>query len=1135
MPRQEFWSDHTKVLGLTAVMMALVLLATVLSTFVLYHTALNEERAWLEHTAATRANLISAMYSHEIKVSEQGFSSHESPSAAVLEQLRSGLSGAIGFGATGEFTLGHRQQENIEFLLPLRHPPSGLKPPLPWHGRLAAPMRQALQGNTGEMVGLDYRGVQVLAAYRPVTRLGWGLVAKVDMKEVQAPFVKAGLRVGALGCGLALLGGLFIGRTGNRFVGRIRESERRLQTLMNNLPGMAYRCANDPDWTMEMVSNGCRELTGLPPEDLVANHGKSFGSLIHPQDQARVWDGVQTAIAGRKPFTLEYRIVAADGQVKQVWEQGRAVPGEDGKATWIEGFVMDVTASREATEALAESEIKFRTLYESMQEGVALHALVTAGDGHPINYRILDVNPAFERILGITREQAVGKLASDIYPAGEVPFLETYAEVALSGTPASFESYYEPFGKHFQINASAPIRGQFATVFEDISDRKRTEAELHASSRRFELLAWTAAKLLQAENPQKIIENLCRQVMEVLDCHAFFNFLADDVAGRLHLNACAGIPEEEVRRLEWLEYGVAVCGCVARDGCRIVAENIKTTEDVRTDLVKSFGIRAYACHPLLGQGGKLIGTLSFGTRSRDTFSESDLALMQAVSAQVTMAMIRLQNQRSLQESEERLRRAVINAPFPVMIHAEDGEVLLLSRAWTEIAGYPPEEIPTTQDWARAAYGALEEPVRELIDQLYAIEERVHDGEFQITTKDGRVRTWDFSSAPLGRSTDGRRTLISMAIDVTDRKAAEAALAASEARYRTYFEAGLIGMAITSPDNYWVEVNDRLCEILGYAQEELQGMTWTELTHPDDLKAELAQFAVLLAGEADQYTIEKRFLRRDGQVIHAFIAVSCIRHPDGTPDYFVKVVQDITERKEAQQQLADTIADLKRSNRELEQFAYVASHDLQEPLRMVASYVQLLQRRYQDRLDADAAEFIGFAVEGATRMQALINDLLAFSRIGRQNDPVAEVDCEQVLQDTLNVLAPKLRETGGIVTHDPLPRIQGTRSQIFQVFQNLVGNGLKFHGEQPPQIHVGARQDGQEWEFTVRDNGIGIEPRFFNRLFIIFQRLHTKKDYPGTGIGLALVKKIVERHGGRIWLESQPGEGTTFYFTFKGTE
>jgi len=305
-----------------------------------------------------------------------------------------------------------------------------------------------------------------------------------------------------------------------------------------------------------------------------------------------------------------------------------------------------------------------------------------------------------------------------------------------------------------------------------------------------------------------------------------------------------------------------------------------------------------------------------------------------------------------------------------------------------------------------------------------------------------------------------------------------------------------------------------------------------VTHPDDIAKDVGLFGRLLAGEVDEYTLEKRFLHKDGHIVHAFIAVNTVRHPDGRPDYFVALVQDITDRKEAESQLEQTVADLKRSNQELEQFAYVASHDLQEPLRMVASYVQLLARRYRGRLDDDAEEFIGYAVEGATRMQNLINDLLAFSRVGRQDQPFAAVDCEQVVSATLRALQRSIRASGAHITHDPLPTVLGNASQLSQVFQNLLSNALKFHGQRAPRIHVGVEAGEDEWLFRVEDNGIGIEEQYFNRLFVIFQRLHGKREYPGTGIGLAVTKKIVETHGGRIWLESIPGQGTTFYFTLK---
>jgi len=265
-------------------------------------------------------------------------------------------------------------------------------------------------------------------------------------------------------------------------------------------------------------------------------------------------------------------------------------------------------------------------------------------------------------------------------------------------------------------------------------------------------------------------------------------------------------------------------------------------------------------------------------------------------------------------------------------------------------------------------------------------------------------------------------------------------------------------------------------------------------------------------------------------------------------------RDITARKAAEQALADKAEELARSNRELEQFAYVASHDLQEPLRMIASYTQLLARRYQDKLDKDASEFIGYAVEGATRMQVLINDLLNYSRLGTRGKPFAPTDCNEVLTRALENLKITIEDAKATVKSSPLPEILGDGTQLTQLFQNLVSNAVKFSGDKPPEVHISAalksipagrasstgpgpnpqsaieNPQSKEWVFSVRDNGIGIEPQYFERIFVIFQRLHTREQYPGTGIGLAVCKKIVERHGGQIWVESSPGKGTNFCFT-----
>ncbi|NNK02616.1 MAG: GHKL domain-containing protein [Desulfatitalea sp.] len=253
--------------------------------------------------------------------------------------------------------------------------------------------------------------------------------------------------------------------------------------------------------------------------------------------------------------------------------------------------------------------------------------------------------------------------------------------------------------------------------------------------------------------------------------------------------------------------------------------------------------------------------------------------------------------------------------------------------------------------------------------------------------------------------------------------------------------------------------------------------------------------------------------------------------ENTPIGMWSIVRDITERKKTELERENAITALKRSNEDLKQFAYVASHDLQEPLRMVASYTQLLAERYEEQLDEKAHRYIHYAVDGASRMQVLIQDLLAFSRVETHAQTFEQVDTHCALGHAIVNLKTIIDETGALVTTDDLPTVQSDQFQLIQVFQNLIGNGIKFCSKHAvPHIHISAQRQNGHYRFSVKDNGIGIDSKYKDRVFEIFQRLHTRKAYPGTGIGLALCKRIIERHGGRIWFESAPGHGTTFYFT-----
>jgi PAS domain S-box-containing protein len=255
-----------------------------------------------------------------------------------------------------------------------------------------------------------------------------------------------------------------------------------------------------------------------------------------------------------------------------------------------------------------------------------------------------------------------------------------------------------------------------------------------------------------------------------------------------------------------------------------------------------------------------------------------------------------------------------------------------------------------------------------------------------------------------------------------------------------------------------------------------------------------------------------------------------RDADGWPTGILEINRDVTARRRAEQALEERAQELARSNADLEQFANVASHDLQEPLRMVASYTQLLAKRYGGQLDERADRWIGYAVDGANRMQTLINDLLRYSRVGTRGGELTVVSTEAALAAALANLRLTIREAEAEIVQEPLPQVLGDETQLIQLFQNLIGNAVKFRGKEAPRVEISARRDGDEWTFSVRDNGIGVEQEFAERIFVIFQRLHERDRYAGTGIGLAISKRIVERHGGRIWLESAPGKGATFRFT-----
>jgi PAS domain S-box-containing protein len=400
-------------------------------------------------------------------------------------------------------------------------------------------------------------------------------------------------------------------------------------------------------------------------------------------------------------------------------------------------------------------------------------------------------------------------------------------------------------------------------------------------------------------------------------------------------------------------------------------------------------------------------------------------------------------------------------------------------------------------------------------------------EYNLFYVDGSTAPFDVSTTPIFR--DGvYEGLRGIAIDITERKRVEEALRKQAAMLDAAHDA-IMTLDPEGIITYWNRGAERL---YGWTKEEAEGHDANTLLKTKFPESKEVLWPKLI--ESGLWEGELRNVTRDGVPVTVTSSWTLLKDEEGNASIILEISSDITERKQMEEQLESTFADLQRSNAELEQFAYIASHDLQEPLRMITSYMQIIEEDYKGKLDEDADEYIGFAVDGAKRMQTLINDLLKYSRVGTKGKPLVPMSAETALTVALDNMQVTIDETKAVITHDQLPIVLGDDGQLSQVFQNLLSNAIKFRSNSAPQIHISVEQTPEEWVFSVQDNGIGIDMKYADRIFTIFQRLHGREEYPGTGIGLAVVKKIVQRHGGRIWVKSAPESGSTFYFTLPTT-
>ena len=494
----------------------------------------------------------------------------------------------------------------------------------------------------------------------------------------------------------------------------------------------------------------------------------------------------------------------------------------------------------------------------------------------------------------------------------------------------------------------------------------------------------------------------------------------------------------------------------------------------------------------------------------------------------------------LSESEEsgaKYRGLLEAAPDAMVVVNQAGEIVLLNVQAEKQFGYRRDELVGQKVKNIIPKGFAERLVADgLRSAEDALAQQIGTGiELTGRRKNGSEFPIEIMLSPL-ESTEG--ILVTAAIrDISVRKAAEKHLAQMEGRYRGLLEAAPDAMVVVNQAGEIVLLNVQAEKQFGYRRDELVGQKVKNII-PEGFAERLLADALRSAEDALAQQIgtgiELNGRRKNGSEFPIEIMLSPLESAEGI--LVTAAVRDITMRKKAEAHLLQKVEELNRSNEELEQFAYIASHDLQEPLRMVASYTQLLSRRYKGKLDSNADEFISFAVDGASRMQRLIKDLLAYSRVGTRAKDLFDTSSEEALQQALINLRGAVEESGAQVTHDPLPIVVADEMQLIQLFQNLVGNAIKYQNPGTPRVHISAARDGEKrWTFSVRDNGLGIDSQYFERIFGMFQRLHKREEFEGTGVGLAICKKIVERHGGSISVKSELGHGSTFSFALGESE
>ena len=819
------------------------------------------------------------------------------------------------------------------------------------------------------------------------------------------------------------------------------------------------------------------ELTGRKADEVI---GKTL-DILFPADQVeKSMELIRKTHEGERWEIVEICILHKDGSLKIVQWNSAPVLADDG-VTIISTIAQgnDITVRKQTEHELKVSEKRYRSTLDQMLEGCQIIGF---------DWKYIYLNDVAEAHSRRPKEELLGKRYMDLWPGSEKTELFCIMRKCMEEktTHHLLNEFDYPDGSKgwFDLSIQPVPEGVFI-LSNDITERKRMEAELLASKVKLE----TA---LESMTDAIFISDVDGKFVEFNEAFATFHkFRNKEECAKtlseypvfLDVMNMAG----ELMPLEKWAVPRALSGEVSKS-----SEYILRRKDTGESWVGS-----YSFAPVRNDQGDIVGSV---VTARDITD-------------------RKRAEEELRESENTLSIILNKSPVAIILTTPyEGTFIDANETFLRDMEYSIEEL---KGHTSVELGIFDNPEdRKNLIEVLRKQEFVFGYECHLRTKSGKILTGLLSVVFI--KLKGKTCQLSTIIDITERKKTEQYLKESEELYRILFENMLNGFAYCrmkylegkADDFTYISVNKSFETLTGL--KDVVGKKVSEV---------IPGFKETDGGLLEIYgrvaeTGKPEIIKIYVEGLKMWFSIS-IYSPE--KEYFVAVFDVITERKK-------TLASLEKSNKELEQFAYVASHDLQEPLRMVSSYTQLLSKRYRDQLDEDAQEFIGYAVNGAMRMQKLINDLLEFSRLNTRKKAITEVDMHELLGKVRMNLSMMIEERNVIITNDELPQVKVDETQFIQLFQNLISNGIKYNQSETPHIHISAKEEKSEWIFSIKDNGIGIDKQFHERIFGIFQRLHSRNEYSGTGIGLAICKRIIDRHEGRIWLESELEKGTVFYFS-----